>query len=203
MGAEFWLYLRLGYHHIADLAGTDHLLFIAALTIGYAPREWRRLAVLVTAFTVGHSVTLALATMRVVSVPTRVVEALIPVTIVVTSLLAVYEQQRLVRNAGSPLPVHAPGRYVLAATFGLIHGLGFSTYLRAILGREESIALPLFAFNVGLEVGQLLILAVVVAAGVLAGRWLGLARRDWVHVVAGATGGVALVLLVERLAQPG
>ena len=85
---EFALYLQLGFHHIADLAGYDHLLFVTALAIPYAPRDWRRLAILVTAFTLGHSITLALATLRLVAVPTAAVEALIPATILVTAVLS-------------------------------------------------------------------------------------------------------------------
>jgi hypothetical protein len=187
------LYLRLGFHHIADLAGYDHLLFIAALTIPYGRGDWRRLAILVTAFTVGHSITLALATLRLVSVSPTVVELLIPVTILVTAALS--------WRAGTAGHEHEPvtvGRYALAAGFGLVHGLGFSTYLRSLLGDEESIVGPLFAFNVGLEVGQLLILAVVLGVGALLVPGI-LSRRVWVLILVGATGGLALMLLGQRL----
>lgn len=191
---EFLLYLRLGFHHIADLAGYDHILFVAALTIPFTGRDWRRLAVLVTAFTVGHSITLALATLRLVQVSSAVVEVLIPATIVATAALS--------WRAGTPGHEHEPvtvGRYLMAAGFGLIHGLGFSTYLRSLLGDEESLALPLLAFNVGLEVGQLLILAVVVGIGALLAPRV-LSRRLWVLLLVGVTGGLALLLFGQRLA---
>lgn len=195
--AEFLLYLRLGVHHIADLAGYDHILFVAALTIPFTGRDWKRLAVLVTAFTVGHSVTLVLATLRLVTVSSALVEAAIPATIVATVGLS--------WRAGTPGHEREPvavGRYLMAAGFGLIHGLGFSTYLRSLLGDEESLVLPLLAFNVGLEVGQLLILAVVVGIGaVLVPRIL--ARRAWVLTLVSATGGLALLLLGQRLAALG
>ncbi len=192
--SEFALYLRLGFRHIADLRGYDHILFVTALTAAYAPAEWRRLAWLVTAFTVGHSVTLALATLDLVRLPGPVVEALIPLTIVATSVYAI---ALATRGATTRAPM-AP-RYALAAGFGLIHGLGFSNFLRALLGAEESLFRPLLAFNLGLEVGQLCIVATVLALGVLAGRWLALPRRDWILVISGATAGPALVLLGERL----
>ena len=198
---EFQLYVRLGFHHIADLAGYDHILFIAALAIPYAPRDWRRLGILITAFTLGHSITLALATLQLVSVKSAVVEALIPVTIVVTAVLAWREASLPERTTSLPAGGRegfAATRYLLAAGFGLIHGLGFSTYLRAMLGQEERITLPLFAFNVGLEVGQLVILSVVLAVGALVVR-IGLARRHWVHLLAGVTGALALALFVGRL----
>jgi hypothetical protein len=194
MPGEFLLYLRLGFHHIADLAGYDHILFVTALTIPFGRHDWRRLAVLVTAFTLGHSITLALATLRLVQIPSVLVEALIPATIVATAALS--------WRAGSPGHEHEPvtvGRYLMAAGFGLIHGLGFSTYLRSLLGGEESITLPLLAFNVGLEVGQLLILGVVLTIGALVVPTV-LSPRRWVLLLVGATGGLALMLLVQRVA---
>jgi hypothetical protein len=205
VSSEFLIYLRLGFHHIADLAGYDHILFVTALAIPYAARDWRRLLVLVTAFTVGHSVTLALATLRLVSVPSTLVEALIPATILVTAVMAWFETR-----AGTSRPDHPhadvppatatvpASRYLLATLFGLIHGLGFSTYLRALLGEEESIALPLFAFNVGLELGQLLILAVVLTVGALVVR-TGMDRRRWAQVLVGVTATLSLLLLLQRI----
>jgi hypothetical protein len=190
---EFVLYLRLGFHHIADLAGYDHILFVTALAIPYARHDWRRLALLVTAFTLGHTVTLALATWRLVAVPSALVEALIPATIVATAAIS--------WRAGTPGHEHEPvtvGRYLMAAAFGLIHGLGFSTYLRSLLGGEESIALPLLAFNFGLEIGQLLILGAVLVVGALVSPAL-VSRRRWVLLLVGATGGLALMLLAQRI----
>ena len=198
MLSELLVYLRLGFTHIADPRGYDHILFVAALTGGYAPSAWRHLLWLVTAFTVGHSITLALATLGVVAVPAALVELLIPVTIVITSAMTV----AAVRTASPDAPV-ARRRwdlYALALLFGLVHGLGFSTYLRALLGAEEGIARPLLAFNAGLELGQLLIVAFTLLAGTLAVRLLGLARRDWVLLLAGATAGVACTMILDRLA---
>ncbi len=204
MSSEFLVYLQLGFRHIADVAGYDHILYVAALAVPYTWREWRQLALLATAFTIGHSATLALATLRLVSVPSALVETLIPVTIVVTALLSLVEQHRTTRSASSAsFPLHSAlptARYVLATGFGLIHGLGFSTLLRALLGAEESITLPLFAFNVGLELGQLLILAMTLAVGGLVVRII-LPRARWVQLLAGITGGMATVLLVQRLAD--
>lgn len=200
MGSEFLAYLRLGFHHIADPRGIDHILFVAALAAPYPAAAWRRLLWLVTAFTIGHSITLVLATLDLVRVDAGVVEALIPVTILVMALVAI----RAGRTAGmlEATPGGAArwrlGQYLLAAGFGLIHGLGFSSFLRAALGAEESIALPLFAFNVGLEAGQAAIVLAVLAAGAAAGRLLGLARREWVLVVSGAAAGIAATMLADR-----
>lgn len=193
MTGEFLLYLRLGLQHIADLAGYDHILFVVALTIPYTRHQWRALAVLVTAFTLGHSVTLVLATLRLLAVPSAVVEALIPATIVITAALS----WRADAPSGDT-PTVSVGRYLMAALFGLVHGLGFSTYLRSLLGEEEQIAMPLLAFNVGLEIGQLLILAVVLALGALLVPRV-LPRALWTRSLVGATGGLALMLLLQRL----
>lgn len=209
MGSEFLAYLRLGVAHIADLAGYDHILFVAALTGGYTLGAWRRLLVLVTAFTVGHSVTLALATLRMVAVDAPLIEVLIPATILATSLASVVLARRPDENrpwrrsgwrgADDTGPRGGAFLYLLALGFGLIHGLGFSTYLRALLGAESSIGMPLLAFNLGLEAGQLLIVAVTLVIGAAASRLLG-ARRDWVLLLAGITGGLATLLLVQRVA---
>jgi hypothetical protein len=194
------VYLRLGFRHIADVGAYDHMLFIAALTVAYPPSAWRRLLWLVTAFTLGHSATLALATLDVVRVRASLVEVLIPVTIVITGLAALFISRGEDETHGPP-GSQAP-QYALAAGFGLIHGLGFSNFLRSLLGGEESILRPLFAFNVGLEVGQLLVVAAVLLLGELLTRLLRLSRREWVLFVSGGTVAVALTMIAERLRAP-
>jgi hypothetical protein len=193
--AEAGLYLRLGISHIADLQGYDHLLFVTVLTVAYPVSAWRRLLVLVTAFTLGHSVTLALATSGLVRVPTAWVEAAIPATIAATAALTLW------RHRATPFPADGgsmAGRYALAAGFGLIHGLGFSNYLRSLLGAETSLAGPLLAFNVGLEVGQLVIVAMVLALGTAATRWAALPERRWVQGVSAVALAVAIPMVVQR-----
>ncbi len=169
---------------------------MAALTAAFGPREWTRILWLVTAFTLGHSVTLAIATLDLVRAPAAVVEPLIAFTIVATALAAIHDQRRA---DAAPSGRAWWTRYAIAGGFGLIHGLGFSGYLRALLGGEESIVWPLLAFNVGLEVGQLVIVAAVFVLGLGAERVLGWARRDWVLVVSGAAAGIGTTLLLGRL----
>jgi HupE / UreJ protein len=196
MGSEILTYLRLGVHHIADLRGYDHILFVAALTVAYRPVEWRRLLWLVTAFTLGHSVTLALATLNLVRVNAALVETGIALTIVISSLMAI---ALAVPADGAPAARGQGLRYGLAAAFGLIHGLGFSTFLRSLLGGEESIFVPLLSFNVGLELGQMLIVAAVLGLGLAAERLLGLARRDWVLVTSGGIAAMGIRMVIERV----
>ncbi len=200
MGSEFSTYLQLGLRHITDIRGYDHILFVTALTVAYRPADWRRLLLLVTAFTLGHSITLALATLNLVHVPSASVEAAIAATIVVASLMAIVAA--VGAPSGDGVSVSQRGqrlRYAMAAGFGLVHGLGFSTFLRSLLGGEESLVLPLFSFNLGLEVGQLSIVAGVLLLGLLAERVLRLARRDWVLIVSGGIIAMGVVMLVDRI----
>lgn len=193
--AEAGLYLRLGLSHIADLRGYDHLVFVAALTVAYPASAWRRLLVLVTAFTAGHSVTLALATTGALRVPTVWIEAAIPATIAATAGLTLWRSRAAsVDGAGGAMT----GRYLLAAGFGLVHGLGFSNYLRSLLGGEESLLWPLLAFNAGLEVGQVMIVAAVMGLGALAVRGGGVPERRWVQGVSMAALLVAVPMVVQR-----
>jgi hypothetical protein len=195
--SEFALYFRMGFHHIAAIGAWDHILFVAALTAAYGLHEWKRIAVLVTAFTIGHSITLALATYDLVSVGQSVVEPLIAATIVLMAVAAIRDQLTSTSDAGRAAAMRR--RYATAGGFGLIHGLGFASALHALLGRESSITIPLLAFNIGLEAGQVLIVGAFFALGLAADRWLGLRRRDWVLVLAGAAAGIGLTLLIDRL----
>lgn len=199
MNSEFLTYFRLGVGHIADLRGYDHILFIVALTAGYALRDWRRLLWLVTAFTAGHSITLALATLDLLRVHAPTIELLIPVTIVVTAGYSLLARRRSEASGEAYAPERHALLYGLAGCFGLIHGLGFSNFLRAILGGEESILLPLFAFNVGLEIGQLAIVAVVLLAGTLACDVAGLARRRWATALSLVIVLAGIRMIVERI----
>jgi hypothetical protein len=194
MGDEFLLYLRLGLGHITDLAGYDHILFVLATCAAYQWREWRQVAVLVTAFTVGHSITLALATLGFVRVRSDLVEFLIPCTVVVTCLATLSEHPSDV----DPPRHRTTLRYLVTLVFGCIHGLGFSSYLRALLGGEDSIVLPLFAFNVGLEIGQLAIVAVGLTVAWAIAQGAPAFARHWPRILSVILGTVASWLAVQR-----
>ena len=199
MLSEFLVFLRLGFEHIADIQGYDHILFVVALCAGYEPRHWRKLLILVTAFTLGHSLTLALATLRIITINDALVEFLIPLTILITGVMNIVTTASKGNEAVEGKGVRGL-KYVLALAFGLIHGMGFSNFLRSLLGQEEGIALPLFSFNVVLELGQICIVVAGLILTSLMVRVFRMRRHDWVLVLSGATVGVALVLMVERLA---
>jgi len=196
MISTFTVYLRLGFEHLLDLRGYDHILFLAVLCAAYTLARWRELLVLVTAFTIGHSVSLAVATLRLVRVDTGLVEFLIPVTIVAT---AVTNLAGLRRDDPAEHRVAArPLRYALALVFGVVHGLGFSNFLRLALGEERSLFLPLLSFNIGLELAQIVVAVGVLAVALAAVRLLSLPQRLWTSLLSALAGGVAAVMAVQR-----
>lgn len=193
--SDFSIYLQLGFDHITDLNGYDHILFVVALCAIYRLQDWRKVLLLVTAFTLGHSITLALATLRLIEYSTDLIEFLIPITILLTAVANFFHKNSesiLQKEKGSQI------RYPMAMAFGLIHGMGFSNYLRSLLGREESIITPLFAFNVGLEIGQILIVLAVLGLAFVFVDLLKVRKRDWVLAVSGIVIGVALTLIKEK-----
>lgn len=192
--SEFQLYFILGKDHILDyLNGYDHILFVVALCAVYLFREWKKVLVLVTAFTIGHSITLAMATLQIISVRSDLVEFLIPLTILVTAV------SNLFRNEEGKMRSRVQTNYLLALFFGLIHGMGFSNYLRALLGKDQSITSQLLAFNLGLEFGQLVIVALFMATGFILVDVIHVSRRDWKMVISSAIGGIALILIKDKI----
>ena len=187
---SFDLYLGLGFDHISDINAYDHILFITALCAVYRVQQWKHILILVTAFTIGHSVTLALSALQVITIPSAFIEFLIPVTILATAFYNVVQKDEIARGK-----IHI--NYFLALFFGFIHGMGFSNYFRALLGGEENIIMPLFAFNIGLEIGQLLIVAIIMALSYLAMNVFHAKHREWNLFISGAAAGVALTLMLS------
>ena len=192
----FQTYFHLGFLHICNLRATDHLTFLLALCAPYVLADWRRVLALVTSFTVGHSLTLALATLGVVTFSPVIIEALIPVTIILTALLNMHHADEA-GSANAPVLWAAPN--LLAAVFGLIHGLGFSNYLRELLGHQSRPVLELLSFNLGVEAGQVLIVSIILGLGAVVLRGLGMARRNLVLVTSGAALGIAALLLLQQV----
>ena len=189
---SFDLYLRLGFEHISDLAGLDHILFLVALCAVYRVAQWRRLTVLVTAFTVGHSVTLALSSLGAFSIPSNIIEFLIPTTILATALHNVLSRPSAETTSGMSK------NYAMALFFGFIHGMGFSNFFRALLMRDDSIFVPLLGFNLGIELGQLMVVGVIVGVSYIFLNVIGTKHRDWNVFVSGAAAGISLLLMFEN-----
>lgn len=191
---QFLVYFETGFQHIADLKGIDHILFVMALCIRYQFSDWKKLLILITAFTIGHSITLALSVFDVVNYSIAWIEFLIPVTIVITAISNVFVTKF---TFSSKFPLI----YFFALFFGLIHGLGFSNYLKSMLGKDESIIGQLLAFNLGLEAGQIIIVLAILLISFIFVQLLKWNRREFLLFITGGVFAVALLMALERLPQ--
>lgn len=184
---EFELYLRLGFQHIIDLQGYDHMLFLIALGASYRINEIKKIVILISSFTIGHSISLALSTLHYILIPAAIIEFLIPVTILITAI------QNFFPRTGKRTKYH----YAISLIFGLIHGMGFSNYLKVLLGKESSILEPLFAFNLGLEIGQLLIMSFYFILLYIYSRVLHQKHAYWRMSLSALAGIIAIFLMIN------
>jgi predicted neutral ceramidase superfamily lipid hydrolase len=182
---DFKLYFNIGLGHILTWEAMDHILFVAALCLRYLMKDWRKVVVLVTAFTIGHSITLALSAVGLVHFATRWIEFLIPLTIVATAINNLIQRTVQVEH-----PSRLPVIYFFALFFGLIHGLAFANSLLSLVGRE-GIVLPLLAFNLGIEAAQLLVVAIILMISFIFVQLMKVRRVWWIRGVS------ALVLLAS------
>lgn len=189
--SSFSLYFSLGFDHILDPNGYDHVLFIIALCAVYLIRDWKQVFILVTAFTIGHSITLALSTLQIVNIRADIIEFLIPLTIFIAAMSNVFKRYSSVSRKNLQI------NYAYALFFGLIHGLGFSNYLRTLLGGQADIVSPLLAFNLGIEVGQIIVVGVFLLISFILVDLFGIRRRDWRIVISSAIAGISLMLMME------
>lgn len=189
----FWLYFKQGLFHVLDWQAYDHILFLIVLTVPYLFSNWKRLLTLVTVFTVGHTLALALAAYGVITVKSSWIELLIPITILVTALFNVF-------TAGKSAKKEKVGIYVITTLFfGLIHGLGFSTYFNMMTANTSNKLFPLIEFTLGIEVAQIAIVILVLIASFLGQSLLRFSLRDWVMVISSVVIGMVIPMLVGAL----
>lgn len=201
MHSLFYTFMALGFEHIADVRGYDHILFIVALCAVYTIREWRKVAILATAFTIGHSLTLGLAALDILAISPAWIEFLIPVTILSTALYNVLAYSVDTSQQEGTFGKRIRLNYLMAAIFGLIHGLGFSNYFKAMVSKDNPMELVsrLFAFNLGVELGQLLIVLAILLLAALALGYMKIKQREWNLFISGGAAMNALILALERL----
>ena len=188
---DFWFYLQLGWEHIISKDALDHQLFILALVAIFSLKEWKKVLILVTAFTIGHSLTLVLSVLDIFRFPSNWVEFLIPCTIVFTALDNIVfskNHEKLIKF-----------NYFLALFFGLIHGMGFANSVRMMLASEQDILLPLFGFNVGLEFGQIAVVTFVLTLHFLISKFIKIPEKIWIFTISVPILLFALKMCVERL----
>ena len=187
---HFSIYFSTGWFHIISVNALDHILFIIALSAIYLIGNWKQLLVLVTAFTIGHSLTLALGVFDIIRVEDKWVEFLIPCTIIATAGFNFFVKDF------SPRSLRL--NYFLALFFGLIHGMGFANSIRFMLAKEQQLWLPLLCFNLGLEAGQIVLLSFILLAGFLLVTKLKLKRSWWVIGLSGCCLLIAIQMVAER-----
>lgn len=195
---DFWIWFSTGLLHILDWNGYDHILYVVSLCILFSVKEWRKLLVLVTAFTVGHSLTLAFSVLGILKIKQDYIEILITLTIILTCAINIYFRKR-VDEGSQDRKVNYRFNYFLALVFGFIHGMGFSYLLRSMLGKEENIVFPLLSFNLGLEIGQLIIVGFTLLLSVFLIRFTRIKKPAYVLFISSAVFGISFLLFVQRL----
>jgi hypothetical protein len=183
-------YFVLGWQHIISPDALDHQLFILALVVLYRLQEWKKVLILITAFTIGHSVTLALSTLNILTIPSRLVEFLIPCTIFITAAANIIK------------PVHDNRKvqlnYLLAMFFGLIHGLGFANALRFMLVEDQSLGWSLLSFNLGLEAGQIAVVILLLLLAYIFISYLKVNMQYWIVSISSLVLILSIKMIIER-----
>ncbi|MFV8225499.1 HupE/UreJ family protein [Christiangramia aquimixticola] len=187
--SQFWLYFKLGLDHVLDWQAYDHVLFLIVLVASYSFITWKRVLWLVTLFTLGHTLALFLSVYEIVQVDSNYVEFLIPVTILVTALFDIATAGRKVKNTNFNI------LYFSTIFFGLIHGLGFSSYFKMIASGTSNKFLPLVEFALGIEAAQLIVVIGVMILGFVLQNILNVSKRDWILVSASIVIGIILPIL--------
>ena len=185
----FKTWFMVGFDHILNVQALDHILFVLALVVIYKPNMIKQIVILITAFTIGHSVTLILSALDIINYNQKVIEFAIPLTIVITSLNNILNRKKIITKAMGT-------NYIIALVFGLIHGLGFANYLKALLF-QDNIILELFSFNVGIEAAQLIVVFIFSIISFVGSNYIFKKRENWVFFVSSAIFGVSLILTLN------
>ncbi|AXT51583.1 HupE/UreJ family protein [Aquimarina sp. BL5] len=190
--SEFWLYVKLGLYHVLDWQAYDHILFLIVLTVAYTFDNWKRILLLVTLFTLGHTTSLFLAVYDVVSVNSKLVEFLIPITILAAAIFNVFTAGKTAgKNKVSVL-------YATTIFFGLIHGLGFSSFFNAVSSNVSSKILPLIEFALGIELAQLIVVIIVLIISFIIQTIFRFSKRDWILVVSSIVIGMVVPMIISN-----
>ncbi len=189
--SEFWIYFQIGLKHVLDIHAYDHVLFLIALTIPYSFKDWKRVALLVTLFTIGHTMALMLSVFEIVSIKVNVVEFMIPVTILITALFNLFTAGKSSKKESINLV------FFTTLFFGIIHGLGFSNYFKSILGGDAtSKVIPLAEFALGIEAAQIVVVFILLIISYLVQTVFRFSKRDWTLVMSAFVIGIVIPLLV-------
>jgi hydrogenase/urease accessory protein HupE len=189
---DFILYFKMGLTHVLDFSAYDHILFLIVLAVIFTNFQLRKVIWLVTLFTLGHSITLALSAYKILEVRMDLIEFLIPLTIFITGLINIINSKKEANKSGNI-------NLILALFFGLIHGLGFSNYFKMMIGKEEDKLFPLVEFALGIEVAQIIIVLSILIIGFLLKSIFKVQRRDWILVCSSIVIGFSIQMMLDRV----
>jgi len=190
--SEFLIYLEIGLRHVLDINAYDHILFLVALTVPYAFKDWKKVVILVSVFTLGHTLALLLSVFEIVTIKASLVEFLIPITILCTAVYNLFTSGKSAKKDN----VSVTGFITLF--FGIIHGLGFSNYFKTILGGSVvDKMLPLLEFALGIEVAQIIVVLVVLILSFIVQNFFRNSKHDWIIIVSSIIIGVLIPMLIE------
>ncbi|MGI4020452.1 MAG: HupE/UreJ family protein [Janthinobacterium lividum] len=189
--SDFVFYFSLGWEHIISTNALDHQLFIISLAAVYTFNDLKKVLILITAFTIGHSLTLALSVLDIIRFPSIWVEFLIPCTVFITAFNNILQLDKKERSIKT--------NYYLALLFGFIHGMGFANAIRMMLVKDQSICIGLVGFNVGLEAGQIFVVAFFLVTTFVFLKLLSVKRRDWVFFLSSGVFALAIKMALERM----
>lgn len=188
---EFWFNVQYGINHVLDINGYDHVLFLMVLSVPYLFKDWKRVLLLVTMFTLGHSLSLILAAYDVVSINGELVEFLIPLTILIVAVYNVFTAGKSEKN--TKLSV----LFFSTLFFGIIHGLGFAREFKMFIGKTESKLVPLLEFALGIEIAQIIIVFMVLFIGFLGQTVFRFSKRYWMMVLSAIVIGLVIPMLIN------
>lgn len=189
---NFILYLSMGLNHVLDFKAYDHILFLIVLAVVFSGKQWKKLLWLITFFTIGHTLTLALSAYGILKISIELIEFLIPVTIFITALMNILLAKKTAQGKENL-------NLFFALFFGLIHGLGFSNYFRMMIGSSDDKLLPLVEFALGIELAQVVIVALILFAGMLLQNLAGVSKRDWILVTSAIVLGITIPMIESRI----
>ncbi|PAM92558.1 HupE / UreJ protein [Flavobacterium sp. IR1] len=190
--SDFWIYFQIGLKHVLDINAYDHVLFLIALTVPYTFKDWKRILILVSVFTVGHTLALMLSVFGIVAVKVSLVEFLIPITILITAFFHLFTAGKASKNESLNLI------FFVTLFFGIIHGLGFSNYFKTILGgTPTSKLLPLGEFALGIEAAQIIVVFVVLVLSYIVQTVFRFSKRDWALVMSAFIIGVVIPMIIS------
>jgi hydrogenase/urease accessory protein HupE len=189
---DFMLYFKMGLNHVLDFSAIDHILFLIVLAVVFSFKQWKKVLWLVTLFTLGHSLSLALSAFGIVEISVDLIEFLIPLTIFITGVINLFTAKKTSKGKENI-------NLIFALFFGLIHGLGFSNYFKMMIGQEEDKVLPLVEFALGIEAAQVIIVLAILSLGFFFQNVFNVNRRDWILVFSSIVIGFSIQMMIDRI----